>query len=126
MEIDQDKLVCEAIDARKKAYAPFSNFSVGAALLGYSGKIYTGCNVENRSYGLTICAERVAVFKTISEGEKEFKAIAVVADTDKPVSLCGACRQVLMEFSPEMVVIMANIHGDKNIQTLKDLLPDPF
>lgn len=121
-----DLLLQRARETREKAYAPFSGFSVGAALLGKSGKIYTGCNVENSSYGLTICAERVALFKAISEGEKAFDTLAVIADTAKPVPPCGACMQVLAEFNPDLTVIMANTKGMKKTERLSKLFPEPF
>jgi cytidine deaminase len=100
-------LVAFARGAQLNAYAPYSGFKVGAALLGKSGRVYTGCNVENASYGLTCCAERNAVSKAISEGEREFKAIAICSDSPQPTAPCGACRQVLHEFNPGMEVIMA-------------------
>jgi cytidine deaminase len=121
---DQNKLVSLAAEARKKAYAPYSDFAVGAALLAKSGRIYTGCNVENASYGLTVCAERVAVFKAISEGEREFEAIAVV--TENGVTPCGACRQVLMEFGDDIQVIVADTVGHRKVFALTDLLPEGF
>ena len=110
--------------ARKKAYAPYSHYKVGAALLGKSGTVYTGCNVENASYGHTVCAERTAVLKAVSEGEKEFEAIAVV--TKNGGSPCGACRQVLSEFSPELIIYIADKDGAYRTTTLKQLLPDSF
>lgn len=111
--------------ARENAYAPYSEFKVGAAILTEDGKIFTGANVENASYGLSMCAERVAVFKAVSEGYRRFKAIAVVADTDGPVSPCGACRQVLSEFG-DMDVIMGNMKGDVKVMKLSELLPESF
>ncbi len=120
----QDKLVSLAAEARKKAHAPYSNFAVGAALLAKSGRVYTGCNVENASYGLTICAERVAVFKAVSEGEREFEAIAVV--TENGNTPCGACRQVLMEFGGDIQVIVADTAGHQRVFVLTDLLPEGF
>ena len=120
------QLVQQALDVREKAYAPYSEFPVGAVLLGKSGQIYTGCNVENISYGLTICAERMAIFKAISEGEREFEAVAIVADMEEPVPPCGACRQVLAEFSPNMTVIMANLKDETKLMILSDLFPEPF
>jgi len=108
---------------RKLAYAPYSRFAVGAALVARDGRIFTGCNVENLSYGLTMCAERVAIGKAISEGVKKFSAIAIVASTRKPVSPCGACRQVLAEFSPKMRVILATLGGKTEELTLDELLP---
>jgi len=119
-------LIQQALDVREKAYAPYSEFPVGAVLLGKSGKLYTGCNVENISFGLTICAERMAIYKAISEGEREFEAIAIVADMEEPVPPCGACRQVLAEFSPNMMVIMSNLKGETKEMILSDLFPEPF
>jgi cytidine deaminase len=121
---NQDKLVSLAAEVRKKAHAPYSNFAVGAALLAKSGRIYTGCNVENASYGLSVCAERVAVFKAVSEGEREFEAIAVV--TENGVTPCGACRQVLMEFGDDLQVIVADTAGHQQAFALTDLLPEGF
>jgi len=118
-------LIASAKMAQKAAYAPYSKFKVGAALLGKSGRIFTGCNVENASYGLACCAERNAVFKALSEGEREFRAIAIVSDSPKPTAPCGACRQVLNEFAPDISVIMP---GKKRTikTTLKKLLPFAF
>ncbi len=124
--MDVKKLIEEARKAKEKAYAEYSKFKVGAALLTKSGKIFTGVNVENASYGLTVCAERVAVFKAVSEGEREFLAIAVVSDSQEITPPCGACRQVLFEFSEDMDVIMANKDGKYEIMKLKDLMPKGF
>lgn len=124
--VDYEKLIKEAMLAKEKAYAPYSKFRVGAALLSENGEVYTGCNVENISYGLSNCAERTAVFKAISEGIKEFKAIAIVADTEKIIAPCGACRQVLLEFNPEMEVIMANKMGEYKVNKVKNLMPLAF
>jgi cytidine deaminase len=121
---DQDKLISLAAEARKKAHAPYSNFAAGAALLAKSGRVYTGSNVENASFGLTVCAERVAVFKAVSEGEREFEAIAVV--TENGVTPCGACRQVLMEFGADIQVIVADTAGQRKVFALTDLLPEAF
>ena len=121
-----DLLLQKALEARENAYAPFSRFAVGAAILGKSGNIYTGCNIENSSYSLTICAERVALFKGISEGEKGFTAIAIVGDTDEPIPPCGACLQVLSEFQNDMTVIMATLEGSKKTKKLSELFPEPF
>jgi cytidine deaminase len=121
---NRDKLVSLAAEARKKAHAPYSNFAVGAALLAKSGRIYTGCNVENASYGLSVCAERVAVFKAVSEGEREFEAIAVV--TENGVTPCGACRQVLIEFGDDIQVIVADTSGHQRAFVLTDLMPEGF
>ncbi len=123
--MEREKLLEMAKKARENAYAPYSNFKVGAALVTKDGKVFTGANVENASYGLSMCAERVALFKAVSEGYREFEAIAVVADTDGPVSPCGACRQVLSEFG-DMDVIMANTKGDVKVMKLSELLPESF
>jgi cytidine deaminase len=123
---EQD-LVTLAYRAREQAYAPYSNFPVGAALLGRSGRVYTGCNVENASYPLTICAERTALFKAVSEGEQEFEAIAVVTATG--AMPCGACRQVLREFGgPDgnLRVIVADLVGNNRTFTIAELLPEGF
>jgi len=117
-------LIDLARKARKRAYAPYSHYRVGAALLGKSGTVYTGCNVENASYSHTVCAERTAVLKAVSEGETEFEAIAVV--TRNGGSPCGACRQVLSEFSPELIIYIADKDGAYRTTTLKQLLPDSF
>jgi len=122
--MDHEELIAKAMEARGKAYAPYSHFAVGAALLARSGRVYTGCNVENASYGLSICAERTAVFKAVSEGERDFEAIAVV--TDKGVTPCGACRQVLMEFGEDIQVIVADETGGYRVFTLQELLPEAF
>ena len=118
------ELIDLARQARKRAYAPYSHYKVGAALLGKSGAVYLGCNVENASYGHTVCAERTAVLKAVSEGETEFEAIAVV--TRNGGSPCGACRQVLSEFSPELIIYIADKDGEYRTTTLKQLLPDSF
>jgi cytidine deaminase len=120
------KLIAAAKSAQRRAHAPYSKFHVGAALLTKSGKVYTGCNVENASYGLTICAERVAITKAVSEGHRQFKAIAVVAPSGA-LSPCGACRQVLAEFG-EMVVVCADSRNAKKVRLhlLSELLPHAF
>jgi cytidine deaminase len=122
--VTQDELIASAKAAREQAYAPYSNFKVGAALLGKSGRVYTGCNVENAAYGPSMCAERTAIFKAVSEGEREFEAIAVV--TKNGVSPCGTCRQVMIEFAPDMTVFISNMQGNTRITTVRDLLPDGF
>jgi cytidine deaminase len=119
-------LVEAARAARLHAHAPFSRFQVGAALLGADGRVFTGCNVENASYGLTVCAERVAVFKAVSEGCRSFTRIAVVADTDEAMPPCGACRQILWEFGGDLQVILANLTDTKAVYRMRDLLPYPF
>ena len=122
----QAELVAAARRAREHASAAFSHFKVGAALETADGTVVTGCNVENATYGLTICAERVAMFKAISEGHRAFTRIAVVADTDASTPPCGACRQILWEFGGNLEVILANLHDEKGTHQLKDLLPLPF
>ena len=122
--MEPTELIDLARKARKRAYAPYSHYKVGAALLGKSGTVYTGCNVENASYSHTVCAERTAVLKAVSEGESEFEAIAVV--TRNGGSPCGACRQVLSEFSPELIIYIADKDGEYRTTTLKQLLPDSF
>lgn len=112
--------------ARERAIAAFSDFKVGAALETADGRIITGCNIENSTYGLTMCAERVAIFKAISEGHRSFTRIAVVADTTQPTSPCGACRQMLWEFAGNIEVILADLGDIKTTHQLKDLLPHPF
>ncbi len=124
--MNKEELIDVAKEARKNAYAPYSKFKVGAALLTKSGKVFTGCNVENSSFGASMCAERVAVFKAVSEGEREFKAIAVVTDTNDPAMPCGMCRQVLSEFSMDIEVYAANLDGKVKTTTLRELLPYAF
>jgi cytidine deaminase len=126
MNTDIDELVNAARFARLNAHAPFSNFQVGAALATADGRIVTGCNVENATYGLTICAERVAMFKAISEGVRQFTRIAIVADTAEPTPPCGACRQILWEFAGDLEVVLADLHEVKGAYRLRDLLPLPF
>ena len=121
-----DSLIDAALRAREHAHAPFSKFKVGAALLDDGGQIHTGCNVENATYGLTVCAERVAVFKAISEGARKFRRIAIAADTAILTPPCGACRQILWEFCGDIEVILTNLQGKTESLPLKDLLPRPF
>lgn len=121
-----DELVQAAIQARENAHAPFSKFRVGAALRDETGRIFTGCNIENATYGLTICAERVAVFKAISEGGRRFANIAVVADTETLTPPCGACRQILWEFCGNVELVMANLKGASEIVRLAALFPRAF
>jgi cytidine deaminase len=124
---DYSALIEAATKARENAHAPFSKFKVGAALRAKTGKIYGGCNVENASYGLTCCAERVAIFKAISEGEHAgFDAIAVVTDTDVLTPPCGACRQLIWEFCGDVPVVMANLRGKIEHERSGKLLPRPF
>jgi cytidine deaminase len=120
------QLEASARRAARRAYAPYSQFAVGAAILSGSGKIYAGCNVENASFGLCNCAERTALFTAIAAGEREVRAVAVYTPTPAPTSPCGACRQVLNEFGPDCLVICANLRGDRRVSTLTALLPDAF
>jgi len=121
-----DALETAALAARLNAHAPYSRFKVGAALEDSSGRVHTGCNVENATYGLTICAERVAVFKAISEGAREFRRIAVAADTDRLTPPCGACRQILWEFCGDIEIVLVNPAGKSERLQLKDLFPRAF
>lgn len=121
-----DALIKAATQARENAHARFSNFRVGAALRTPAGKIFGGCNVENATYGLTLCAERVAIFKAISEGERRFDAIAVVTDTDSLTPPCGACRQLIWEFCGEVPVVLANLKGKVEVLRMSALFPRPF
>jgi len=123
---DDATLIQAARAARERAFAPYSRFKVGAALEAADGTIITGCNVENSTYGLTVCAERVAVLKAVSDGYRAFRRIAVVADTQAPTPPCGPCRQFLWEFCGDIDVILANLTEDKGHHRLKDLLPLPF
>ncbi|MEW6687224.1 MAG: cytidine deaminase [Candidatus Edwardsbacteria bacterium] len=120
------RLVKAAKQAKKNAYTPYSKFRVGAAILTKKGTIYTGCNVENVSYGLTICAERVAVGKAISAAERDFVALALVSDSRHLITPCGACRQIISEFAPNLQIILINKSGKIKITNIKKLLPEPF
>ncbi|KAF2962111.1 cytidine deaminase [Fervidobacterium sp. 2310opik-2] len=120
-----NELIEIAKEVREQAYAPYSNFKVGAVLVTKNGKVFTGVNVENASYGLTNCAERTAIFKAVSEGERDFDTLVVIANTDKPVAPCGACRQVMAEFG-NFKVILANTKGDWIETTVQELLPYGF
>jgi cytidine deaminase len=119
-------LTAAALAAREYAHAPFSKFRVGAALEDDAGRLHTGCNVENATYGLTLCAERVAMFKAISEGARKFQRIAIAADTDTLTPPCGACRQILWEFCGDIEVILVNPRGASEVLQLKDLFPRAF
>ena len=121
-----DPIVAAARAAREHAVADFSKFKVGAALETDTGEIITGCNIENASYGLTICAERVAIFKALSEGKRSFRRLAVVADTASPTPPCGACRQIIWEFCGDIPVVLANLSEVTATLAMKDLLPRPF
>ena len=125
-ETDRKELYEKALEARENAYAPFSGFKVGAALMTEDGNIYTGVNVENSSYGATICAERTAFVKAISEGERKFKAIAITAGDEQESLPCGICRQFMYEFAPDMEIITGTDKEELNVRTLKQLLPDGF
>lgn len=126
MGVDTQGLIAMARLARGRAYVPYSHFAVGAALLTEGGKIYPGCNVENAAYPATICAERTAVVSAIAAGETKFVALAVVADSPRPVPPCGMCRQVLAELAPDMPVILANMHNDVQATSVAALLPGAF
>ena len=123
---EYDALIAAAKQARENAHAPYSNFRVGAALRAKSGRVFSGCNVENATLGLTCCAERTAIFKAVSEGERGFEAIAVVADTDTLTPPCGACRQIIWEFCGDVPVIMANLKGKVLEEKMSNLLPRAF
>jgi cytidine deaminase len=124
--VTDDQLIAAARRAREAAYVPYSHFPVGAALLAADGTLFSGCNIENASFGLTNCAERTALFKMASEGHRRFQAIAIVADTDGPCSPCGACRQVMSEFGPDARVILTNLRGETHVTTVRELLPGAF
>lgn len=126
MNEDLTKLIESAERAREKASASFSGFRVGAAVRTKSGKIFTGCNIESASYGLTVCAERVAIWKAVSEGEKEFTDIVVVADTEELTPPCGACRQIIWEFCGDLPVTFSNLEGKTETVQMKELLPRAF
>ena len=126
-KISDQTLEKEANEMMALAYVPYSKFPVGAALLSKTGEIFTGCNIENASYGLSICAERTAIFKAVSEGIKTFDKMVITGNTEGPISPCGACRQVISEFcAPDMPVILTNVKGDKKETTVAELLPGAF
>ncbi|HXX22980.1 MAG TPA: cytidine deaminase [Terriglobia bacterium] len=120
------QLLQHAVKARDRAVAPFSRFKVGAALLTSLGKLYTGCNIENASYGLTVCAERVALWNALSEGERAFTRMAVASDSEPPAAPCGACRQLLWEFCGDLEILVGNASGVKESHRLASLFPRPF
>ena len=124
--MDLNQLLERAVEARKNSYSPYSKFPVGAAVLTKDGKIYTGCNVENAAYGLTICAETIAIAKAVSEGSRDIAAVAVAADTDDVCRPCGSCRQVILEFGEEIVIIMGNLKGVRDTKSIKELIPFSF
>jgi cytidine deaminase len=121
-----DTLQAAALAARENAHAPYSKFRVGAALEDTDGRVHTGCNIENSTYGLTLCAERVAVFKAISEGAREFRSIAIAADTETLTPPCGACRQILWEFCGDIEIVLVNLRGKSEVLRLKELFPRAF
>lgn len=121
-----DSLITAALEARERAHAPFSGFKVGAALESSDGSIITGCNIENATYGLSLCAERVAVFKAMSEGMRHFRRVAVVADTEILTPPCGACRQILWEFCGNAELTMANLAGKSETIQVSQIFPRPF
>ena len=125
-EQDFRALIEAAQEARLQSVAPFSGFLVGAAVKTDSGKVYTGCNVESASYGLTVCAERVAIWKALSEGERHFTELAVVADTEVLTPPCGTCRQIIWEFARNATIVFANLSGESEVFHMKDLLPRAF
>lgn len=126
MEKDLENLIETTKKAFENAYAPYSKFRVGAVVETKAGKLYTGCNVESASYGLTVCAERVAIWKAVSEGEREFKQVCVVADTEELTPPCGVCRQIIWEFCGDIPIVFANLKGKYEILQMKDLLPRAF
>jgi len=126
MTATQRRLLQRARQARKKAFAPFSRFKVGAAVETPGGRIYTGANVENASYGLTLCAERVAILYAVAQGERRFKRVAVVADSEKLTGPCGACRQIIWEFCGDAEIILGNLKGKTAVHRMRRLLPLPF
>ena len=121
-----DTLGTAALAARENAVAPYSHFRVGAALEDAGGRVHTGCNIENATYGLTLCAERVAVFKALSEGSRSFRRIAIAADTDTLTPPCGACRQILWEFCGDIEILLLNPRGQSEVLRLKELFPRAF
>lgn len=122
----KEELIRAALTARENAHAPFSHFKVGAAIEDENGRVFTGCNIENATYGLTICAERVAVFKAVSEGASKLRRIAIAADTDILTPPCGACRQILWEFCGDAELILCNLDGAQETLLLNDIFPRPF
>lgn len=124
--MNKEKLIKAANVARERAFAPYSNFKVGAAVETADGEIFIGCNVESASYGLTVCAERVAIWKAVSEGKMDFKAVAVVVDTEELTPPCGVCRQIIWEFCHDIPVILANLKGKSEVVQMRELLPRAF
>ncbi|OLD27920.1 MAG: cytidine deaminase [Acidobacteria bacterium 13_1_40CM_3_55_6] len=126
MSESENQLIEQATAARVRSVAPFSKFLVGAALQTDEGKVFTGCNVESASYGLTVCAERVAIWKALSEGERDFARLVIVADTEQLTPPCGTCRQIIWEFCKHATIVLANLHGQKEEVHIADLLPRAF
>ena len=126
MSEDFEPLIEAAKRARLQSVAPFSNFLVGAAVKAASGKVYTGCNIESASYGLTVCAERIAIWKALSEGERQFTELAIVADTETLTPPCGTCRQIIWEFARNATIVFANLNGETDKFQIADLLPRAF
>lgn len=126
MKDQLQQLIDAATSVREKAFAPYSNFKVGSAVEATGGEIFTGCNIESATYGLTMCAERVAIWKAVSEGETTFTRIAVVVDTEELTPPCGSCRQIIWEFCGDIPVTMANLHGKTETMQMSDLLPKAF
>ena len=122
----EERLIAGATDARTRALCQYSGFAVGAAIEDSEGKVWTGCNIENSTFGLTVCAERVATWKALSEGIREFRAVAVVTGASEPTPPCGACRQILWEFCGNAELILANLSGKQESLFLKDIFPRPF
>jgi cytidine deaminase len=120
------QLIETAKSARLRSIAPFSNFLVGAAVKTAEGKVYTGCNVESASYGLTVCAERVAIWKALSEGERQFIELAIVADTEALTPPCGTCRQIIWEFAKNATIVLGNLRGETQVVSIRELLPRAF
>ncbi len=125
-KMENEKLIKKALEARTRAVAPYSGFNVGAALLSEDGGIFTGCNIENSTYGLTVCAERVAIFKALSEGVRKFKSLAIAADSQELTPPCGACRQIIWEFCGPIKITLVNLKGETKSYNMSDLLPHPF
>ena len=125
-EANEQAVIEAALAARERSVAPFSKFFVGAALRTDTGKIFTGCNIESASYGLTVCAERVAIWKALSEGERNFTNLAIAADTESLTPPCGTCRQIIWEFAKHAVIVLVNQHGARETLQIKDLLPRAF
>ena len=125
-EEHEQEVVTAALEARERSVAPFSNFLVGAAVRTDTGKIFTGCNIESASYGLTVCAERVAIWKALSEGERNFTNLAVAADTERLTPPCGTCRQIIWEYAKHADIVMVNLHGERESVHIEHLLPRAF